>query len=170
MLYTVDTALSVLALFCRIFYIWWPIILQRRGRDFAESDVDAEKLNKRDTLKCKERKRERERHARARTHARAHARACARVRKRKERRNKGRRGRYTKRGDREKEERMKWEKRGGEKKAWCNGGTSLRVSAPHQREALQPLDARTMPLSERRTGDSVGPVKDVKEEGRARTW
>jgi len=92
MLYTVDTALSVLALFCRIFDTWWPIILQRRGRDFAESDVDAKKLNKRDMLKCKERKRERERererekdtHARARTHARMHARARAFEREKKE--------------------------------------------------------------------------------------
>jgi len=85
MLYTVDTALSVLALFCRIFDTWWPIILQRRGRDFAESDVDAEKLNKRDTLKCKERKRERER----RTRAHARTRACTRVRARtKEKRKK----------------------------------------------------------------------------------
>lgn len=82
-------------------------------------------------------------------------------------------------GDREEEEKIgvreKGWRRGGKgwrrgKKAWCNGGTSLRVSAPHQREALQPLDARTMPPGERRTGtgDPVGPVKDVKEEGRAR--
>jgi len=74
-------------------------------------------------------------------------------------------------GDREKEEKMEREKRGRGKKAWCNGGTSLRVSAPHQREALQPLDARTMPPGERRTGtgDPADPVKDVKEEGRARS-
>lgn len=38
--------------------------------------------------------------------------------------------------EREKEsERKGWE---GEK-AWCNGGTSLRVSAPHQRVELQRL-------------------------------
>lgn len=45
----------------------------------------------------------------------------------------------------------------------------MRVSAPHQREVLQPLDARTMPPGERRTGtgDPADPVKDVKEEGRA---
>lgn len=42
--------------------------------------------------------------------------------------------------------------RGYGEKAWCNGGTSLRVSAPHQRVELQPVDvARTMPPGERRT-------------------
>lgn len=38
-----------------------------------------------------------------------------------------------------------WEGREKGEKAWCNGGTSLRVSAPHQRVELHPVDGRTMP-------------------------
>lgn len=45
-------------------------------------------------------------------------------------------------------------------KAWCNGGTSLRVSALHQRSgASEVVDARTMPLGERRTAtEAEGPA------------
>lgn len=74
------------------------------------------------------------------THARLHARSRAHEREEKEEINGGERGKDVyEAGDREKEEKMEREKRGRGKKAWCNGGTSLRVSAPHQREALQPL-------------------------------
>lgn len=101
--------------------------------------MDAEKLSKRDTVKRKERGGD------ARTHARTHV--CTRAHEREEKEEiKGGNGEDVyEAGDREKEEKMEREKRGRGKKAWCNGGTSLRVSAPHQREALQPLDARTMP-------------------------
>jgi len=99
---TDDTALSVLALSCRIFDSWRPIILQRRGRGFAESDMDAEKLSKRDTLKRKEKERERGRDA-ACMHACIHART--RAHERRERRNKGGRGRYIRSGERQRERR-----------------------------------------------------------------
>lgn len=136
----------------------------RGRRKGCESDMDAEKLSKRDTVKRKERGGD------ARTHARMYARA--RARKGRERRNKGgRRGGHVRSG-RQRERRKDGAREKGEgEKAWCNGGTSLRVSAPHQREALQPLDARTMPPGERRTGtgDPADPAKDVKEEGRARS-
>lgn len=79
--------------------------------------MDAEKLSKRDTLKRKEGRRR-----------------CARSRaaykgEEKEEIKRGREGLHEV-GDREKEEKMEREKRERGKKAWCNGGTSLRVSAP----------------------------------------
>ncbi|EGI57415.1 hypothetical protein G5I_14482 [Acromyrmex echinatior] len=99
---TDDTALSVLALSCRIFDSWRPIILQRRGRGFAESDMDAEKLSKRDTLKRKEKERERGRDA-----ACMHARTRAHEREEKEEIKVEGEGIYEAGRDREKEEKMK---------------------------------------------------------------
>jgi len=75
--------------------------------------MDAEKLSKRDTLKRKERGRA------------VHA---AYEGEEKEGIKRGRESLYEA-GDREKEEKMEREKRERGKKAWCNGGTSLRVSA-----------------------------------------
>lgn len=59
------------------------------------------------------------------------------------------------------EGRRETESKGWEReKAWCNGGTSLRVSALHQRSgASEVVDARTMPPGERRTAtEAEGPA------------